>query len=61
MAYVPFHLAHFLKSESYNIRENTFRAQLILMLKVLCSNGARYDSALNILVLQYAVYLEFVL
>jgi hypothetical protein len=46
-------LAHFDKSMSLNLRENTFSAQLILAQRVLCAKAAKYNRAPNFLVLQY--------
>jgi hypothetical protein len=46
-------LAHFDKSMSSNLRENTFSAQLILAQRVLCANAAKYNRPPNYLVLQY--------
>jgi hypothetical protein len=50
-------LAHFDKSMSSNLRENTFSAQLILVQRVLCANAAKYNRPPNFLVLHLPDYL----
>jgi hypothetical protein len=52
-------LAHFDKSMSSNLMENTFSAQLILAQRVLCAKAAKYNRAPNFLVLQYLANLSF--